>query len=135
VRNVLTDLGDEAGGQELGQGDLNRGWPDGPSAVGERGGELVKGVRAASSERCEYASGGRSQFARGVGELGDSGVVGAVEVVARQHGAGALDLSEGSLARLPSVHRRDRGVYLGRLASAYALGGSPDIAVRRGGRP
>jgi hypothetical protein len=37
-----------------------------------------------------------------------------------------------SLARLPSVHRRDRGVYLARLASAYALSGSPDTSVPKG---
>jgi transcriptional regulator with XRE-family HTH domain len=45
----------------------------------------------------------------------------------------AITLFEDSLARLPSVHRRDRGVYLARLASAYALNGSPDISVRKGG--
>ena len=44
----------------------------------------------------------------------------------------AIALFEDSLGRLPSVHRRDRGVYLARLASAYALSGSPDISVRKG---
>jgi transcriptional regulator with XRE-family HTH domain len=44
----------------------------------------------------------------------------------------AIDLFEDSLARLPTVHRRDRGVYLARLGSAYALSGSPDIAVPKG---
>jgi hypothetical protein len=44
----------------------------------------------------------------------------------------AITLFEDSLARLPSVHRRDRGVYLARLASAYALSGSPDVAVPKG---
>jgi hypothetical protein len=44
----------------------------------------------------------------------------------------AIDLFQDSLARLPSVHRRDRGVYLARLASAYALSGSPDVSVRKG---
>jgi transcriptional regulator with XRE-family HTH domain len=44
----------------------------------------------------------------------------------------AIDLFEDSLAQLPSVHRRDRGVYLARLASAYALSGSPEISVRKG---
>jgi hypothetical protein len=44
----------------------------------------------------------------------------------------AIPLFEHSLARLPSVHRRDRGVYLARLASAYALSGSPDLSVRNG---
>ncbi|HEX8927283.1 MAG TPA: hypothetical protein VGA45_00085, partial [Actinomycetota bacterium] len=58
VLSVLTDLGDQAGVHELAQGDLNRGWPDGPAAVGKRGGELVNGVRAASSERREDAGGG-----------------------------------------------------------------------------
>jgi hypothetical protein len=43
-----------------------------------------------------------------------------------------ITLFEDSLARLPSVHRRDRGVYLARLASAYALSGSPDVSVRKG---
>jgi hypothetical protein len=44
----------------------------------------------------------------------------------------AITLLEDSLARLPSVHRRDRGVYLARLASAYALTGSPDTSVPKG---
>ena len=44
----------------------------------------------------------------------------------------AINLFHDSLARLSSVHRRDRGVYLARLASAYALSGSPDISVRKG---
>jgi transcriptional regulator with XRE-family HTH domain len=44
----------------------------------------------------------------------------------------AIPLFENSLARLPSVHRRNRGVYLARLASAYALSGSPDLSVRKG---
>jgi hypothetical protein len=39
---------------------------------------------------------------------------------------------EHSLARLSSVHRRDRGLYLVRLASAYALSSSPDTSVRKG---
>jgi hypothetical protein len=30
------------------------------------------------------------------------------------------------------VHRRDSGVYLARLASAYALSGSPETSVRKG---
>jgi transcriptional regulator with XRE-family HTH domain len=44
----------------------------------------------------------------------------------------AIDLFEASLAKLPSVHRRDRGVYLARLASAYAISGNPEISVRKG---
>jgi transcriptional regulator with XRE-family HTH domain len=44
----------------------------------------------------------------------------------------AIDLFEDSLATLPAVHRRDRGVYLARLACAYALSGSPEISVRKG---
>jgi transcriptional regulator with XRE-family HTH domain len=44
----------------------------------------------------------------------------------------AIDLLQDSLARLSSVHRRDRGVYLARLASAYALSGRPDTSVRKG---
>jgi transcriptional regulator with XRE-family HTH domain len=44
----------------------------------------------------------------------------------------AIDLFEDSLATLPSVHRRDRGVYLARLASAYALSGSPEASARKG---
>jgi hypothetical protein len=44
----------------------------------------------------------------------------------------AITLFEDSLARLPSVHRRDRGVYPTRLASAYALSGSPVVSVRKG---
>jgi hypothetical protein len=44
----------------------------------------------------------------------------------------AINLFHDSLARLSSVHRRDRGVYLARLASAYALSGSPDVSVRKG---
>jgi transcriptional regulator with XRE-family HTH domain len=44
----------------------------------------------------------------------------------------AISLFEETLATLPSVHRRDRGVYLARLASAYALSGSPDVSVGKG---
>jgi transcriptional regulator with XRE-family HTH domain/tetratricopeptide (TPR) repeat protein len=44
----------------------------------------------------------------------------------------AIDLFEDSLATLPSIHRRDSGVYLARLASAYALSGSPELSVRKG---
>ncbi len=40
VRNVLTDLGVQACSHEPAQGDLNRGWPDGPAVVGKRGGEV-----------------------------------------------------------------------------------------------
>jgi hypothetical protein len=36
------------------------------------------------------------------------------------------------MLKVSSVHRRDRGVYLARLASAYALSGSPEISVRKG---
>jgi hypothetical protein len=43
----------------------------------------------------------------------------------------AINLFEDGLAGLPSVQRRDRGVYLARLAIAYALSGSPDISVRK----
>jgi hypothetical protein len=43
----------------------------------------------------------------------------------------AIGLVEDSLTRLPSVHRRDRGVYLARLASAYAISGSPEVSVRQ----
>jgi hypothetical protein len=44
----------------------------------------------------------------------------------------AINLFHDSLVTLPSVHRRDRGLYLARLASAYALSGSPDTSVRKG---
>jgi hypothetical protein len=44
----------------------------------------------------------------------------------------AIDLFEDSLTTLPAIHRRDHGVYLARLASAYVLSGSPDISVRKG---
>jgi hypothetical protein len=43
----------------------------------------------------------------------------------------AIDLFESSLARLPTVHRRDRGVYLARLASAYATSGNPDVSTSK----
>jgi hypothetical protein len=44
----------------------------------------------------------------------------------------AIELFEGGLARLPSVHRRDRGVYLARMAVAHALDGEPEAASMRG---
>jgi hypothetical protein len=87
---ALTDAGDQVGRQELAQGDLDGGWPNGPATLGEHRGELAGGLRAPGAERLERAGGGRPQRAGGVGQLGDRGVVGAVEVVARQHGAGAL---------------------------------------------
>jgi hypothetical protein len=48
--------------------------------VGERCSELVGGLRAASSERLEHAGRGGPQLARGVGQLGQRGLVGTVEV-------------------------------------------------------
>jgi tetratricopeptide (TPR) repeat protein len=44
----------------------------------------------------------------------------------------AIDVYERQLARLPAHHYRDRGVYLGQLATAYAMHGEPDAAVARG---
>jgi hypothetical protein len=44
----------------------------------------------------------------------------------------AIELFEGGLARLPSVHRRDHGVYLSRMAVAHALDGEPEAASMRG---
>jgi hypothetical protein len=44
----------------------------------------------------------------------------------------AIDLFDAGLARLPSVHRRDRGVYLSRMAVAHALDGEPEAASMRG---
>lgn len=40
----------------------------------------------------------------------------------------AITLFEGELARLPFVHRRDRGVYLARLSIAHAANGELDAA-------
>jgi hypothetical protein len=58
--------------------------------VGERSREFVGGLRAARPERLEHANRRRPQLTHGVGQLGQGGLVGAVEVVARQHGPGAL---------------------------------------------
>jgi tetratricopeptide (TPR) repeat protein len=44
----------------------------------------------------------------------------------------AIDIFEQQLATLPSHHYRDRGVYLGQLATAHAMNGEPDEAVARG---
>jgi hypothetical protein len=44
----------------------------------------------------------------------------------------AIDVFEGELVRLPAIENRDHGVYLARLAGAYADDGDPDQAdVRR----
>jgi tetratricopeptide (TPR) repeat protein len=43
----------------------------------------------------------------------------------------AVPLFERELDHLPPVHRRDRGVYLARLARAHAATGDPDAAVAR----
>src|SRR5215216_6397846 len=63
--------------------------------AGQAGAAVVTGadrrlgsLRAVSSERLEDAGGGRPQLAGGVGQLGQRGLVGAVEVVGRQHGPG-----------------------------------------------
>ena len=52
---ILVRVGDQVGGQQLAQGDLDRGWPDGPAVLGECGGELVgvcgPPVRSALSTR------------------------------------------------------------------------------------
>lgn len=44
--------------------------------------------------------------------------------------ARAIQLYEATLPGLPDVYRRDRGVALGRLASAYAASGEPEAAAR-----
>jgi transcriptional regulator with XRE-family HTH domain len=44
----------------------------------------------------------------------------------------AIESFEGGLVRLPSVHRRDRGVYLSRLAIAHAINGDPETACMKG---
>jgi hypothetical protein len=54
---VLAGAGDQVGGDQLGEGDLDGGWPNGPALGGERGGELVGGLPAASSEGREHAVG------------------------------------------------------------------------------
>jgi hypothetical protein len=41
----------------------------------------------------------------------------------------AVGLFEGELAVLPRVYRNDRGVYLARLARAYAKGSEPELAA------
>jgi transcriptional regulator with XRE-family HTH domain len=48
------------------------------------------------------------------------------------HARRAIDLFEAGLARLPPVHRRDRGVYLSRMAVAHALDGEPEAASMGG---
>jgi transcriptional regulator with XRE-family HTH domain len=45
----------------------------------------------------------------------------------------AVDLFETELRRLPRVHRRDRGVYLARLALAHAMDQQPECAAALGG--
>jgi transcriptional regulator with XRE-family HTH domain len=44
----------------------------------------------------------------------------------------AIESFERGLARLPTIHRRDRGVYLSRLAVAYAIDGDPEAASATG---
>jgi predicted Zn-dependent protease len=41
----------------------------------------------------------------------------------------AIPVLERELSRLPAVHRRDRGVYLARLAAAYTAAGERDAAA------
>jgi len=44
----------------------------------------------------------------------------------------AIESFERGLARLPTIHRRDRGVYLSRLAVAHAVDGDPEAACATG---
>jgi tetratricopeptide (TPR) repeat protein len=44
----------------------------------------------------------------------------------------AIESFERGLARLPTIHRRDRGVYLSRLAVAHAIDGDPEAASATG---
>jgi transcriptional regulator with XRE-family HTH domain len=44
--------------------------------------------------------------------------------------ARAIQLYEATLPALPDVYRRDRGIALGRLASAYAASGEPEAAAK-----
>jgi len=78
---------DQLGRQELVQGDLDGGWPNGPSVGGQRGGELVTGLRAASSERLEDAGGAGTPPHVGL-EARSAGVVIMVQVELARFGAG-----------------------------------------------
>jgi tetratricopeptide (TPR) repeat protein len=44
----------------------------------------------------------------------------------------AIDLFERELVRLPAIENRDHGVYLARLAAAYADDSDPEQAVGKG---
>jgi hypothetical protein len=44
--------------------------------------------------------------------------------------ARAIQVYEATLPGLPDVYRRDRGIALGRLASAYAASGEPEAAAK-----
>ena len=76
-------------GDQLAQGDLDGGWPDGPAVVGDCGGVVRVCGPPARSALSTRAAVGRSSPV-GSASLARRGLVGAVEVVARQHGPGTL---------------------------------------------
>jgi transcriptional regulator with XRE-family HTH domain len=105
--------------------------------------EAVGHALAGSEVACQRALDAAAQFAEHSQQEGDKGpgryctpayveIQRAATWIELGRPERAITLFEDGLARLPSVHRRDRGVYLARLASAYALSGSPDISVRKG---
>jgi hypothetical protein len=87
---VLAGVGNQVGRLKFGQGSHDGACSNRPATRSERVGELVGGLRAASPERLEDPGGGRPQLAGRIRQFGQRRLVGAVEVVARQHGAGAL---------------------------------------------
>jgi len=67
--SISPGVGDQVGRHEFVQGDLDGGRPDGPAVVGECGGELAGGLRAARPECFEDADGGAPQLAGGSASL------------------------------------------------------------------
>ena len=125
------------GGAGLGQ--LLEGTADGGERGGappgaQLGGELLGTERATVAQRRQGAGGGRAEPGGGrVGELGQRAVVGAAEVVARQHRPGALPHPRATtLARAATWpgEQDGGGVAAGRKAAAdrlHDLGGQGNL--------
>jgi hypothetical protein len=75
----------EAGRRQPAERGLDGGGLCRSALCGKPDGEPIGALRATSPQGLERSGGGGPQLACGVGELGEGGVVGAAEVVARQY--------------------------------------------------
>src|SRR5829696_1186306 len=128
-------LGVDCGGAgcgELGEGTVDGGFRGGAAVGTQKRGELLGGDGSVVAEHPEDAGGGRAESGGGrVGQLGQGPMVGAAEVVPRQHRSTALpDPGATAVAGTAAGSGEQKGS--GDRCRAGAGGGSPRAPGGRG---